>query len=194
MRRLGVLFAVTGLAAVTACGGGGSATTSPTRTAAATVAATVAATAGATPVPVPTDAEATIAAGATPAAVDLCTLLTTAEVGAALNETVSAGAAEDNSCVWIQADATGTSSLLIETDTVDDFDAIKALTGDTVTTTPVSGVGDDAYLKSLNPEVVTFYVRKGANVIQLQVVPSTLPVADQITALKALGAKAAARL
>ena len=216
MRRTKVMTAVLGLVLVAACGGGGTAAT-PTRpaaTAAATTGATAAplATAPAAPTVAPTaivtsppvqtpEATAepvqTLPPEATPAgtaaAVDFCSLLTSDEVAAALSEQVSAPQPDADTCGWIPAAADGTKTLVLEGIDVTDFNDLEGMTVG-VTNTHVAGMGDDAFIQTLEAATTTLYIKKGAVAMELIVVAAELSANDIATIETTLGAKAAARL
>lgn len=206
MRRMSVMTAVLGLVLLTACGGGAATTptgSAPPPSTARPATAVPVATPAPTAAPVPTVAAIeeptpqpveTQGAGGSPSALDLCSLVSTTRVSAVLKQNVLDGAAEAGTCTWAPSDATGTTLLIIEQDTVDDFNSIRTITGGYEVTTLI-GLGDDAYVSvATGTNVATLYLRKGDNFIQIGVVDQSWSVADVTGAEKTIAAEAVSGL
>lgn len=216
MRRMSAITAVFGLMLLTACGGGATTTpsgTAPPPTAARPATAAPTATRAPTAVPVATPAPTiapvetlestaepveTLPAETTPVGtpgdIDYCMLLTTDEVSSALSEPVTDGMTDVGSCGWAPSDSSGNKLLTLEGLSASDYDGLKTLTDVGITTMHVSGIGDDAFVQSMDAGVTVLYVLKGSTAIEILVVAPDLYANDIATIETTLGAKAAPRL
>jgi hypothetical protein len=121
---------------------------------------------------------------------DPCSLLTQAEVSAALGVNISAGKATGKICRWAEPAARpGVSPALVLT--IQDakaFDfAKKPSTSATLVKTPAAGVGDDAVFNTIGIVTVTLTVKKGDTYFEVHVYG--FPV-DQTKSMEATAAKA----
>jgi hypothetical protein len=114
--------------------------------------------------PAPADQAATPAPAsqaATPAGAgfNVCTLLTPAEVGAAIGETAKQATLTGNAlnCHWAGTSAGSQNGALVLIYTLAQYDTAKADLGGT----PVSGVGDDAFFSGTGTDL-TLIVKKGS--------------------------------
>ncbi len=97
---------------------------------------------------------------------DACSLLTQAQVSAALG--VSAGAGSHTplkslrTCTWTEPNGPlGGKSVVLMLKTANDFNNAKtSMKGPGTTVTPVTGIGDDAYYVAIGASVI-LYARKG---------------------------------
>ena len=137
------------------------------------------------------------AANAAPAG-DACALLTPAEVGAALGVPVGAGAyvtpTFKRTCTWTATWSGGGIVTLLLQD-VSGFDGGKRLArmgGKDTSLTPVSGLGDDAYLLALGTQV-GLTIKKGRVAFKVALY-AEMPVARKEATEKAIARQVAARL
>jgi hypothetical protein len=145
------------------------------------------------------------AAGGTPLAhavppADACSLLTPAQVSAALGVSVEAGKTEDKSiCEWSQQDAPALRGKAVQLTImepignltpVDRFNAAKTPVPGVVKT-PVSGLGDDAVYGG-NKFRVTLTVKKGNSAFEIMV--SGFPVEETKAKEKVLAQQVLAKL
>jgi len=166
------------------------ATPAPTEAPVATVAPVE--TPESTAEPVETLPAETTPAG-TPGDIDYCALLTKDEVSSALSEPVTDGLTDAGSCGWGPTDASGDKLLTVEGVATTDYDQLKAMTVGVVNT-PVTGIGDDAFVQTLGGAVTSLYFRKGDVAVQITVVAAELQANDVAAIENTLAAKAAARL
>ena len=98
---------------------------------------------------------------------DACSLLTQAQVSAALGVSVGAGSHMPpkylRMCTWTQPNGpTGGKNVVLMLKTADDFNNAKTLmNGPGTTVTPVSGIGDDAYYTTIGVHTSILYAKKG---------------------------------
>ena len=131
---------------------------------------------------------------------DACSLLTPAQVSAALGVSVEAGKTEDKSiCEWSQQDAAALKGKVVlptiiepigNLTPVDRFNAAKTPVPGVVKT-PVSGLGDDAVYGG-NKFRVTLTVKKGNSAFEIMV--SGFPVEESKTKEKTLAQDVLAKL
>ena len=107
-----------------------------------------------------------LTAAAIPArAADACSLLTTAQVTAAMGTPVKPPTPGPKNCVWSAVNGKGNTYLsLRDTTGYDKFKSTAQMTGQLV---PVSGLGDDAFFVGEGNDP-TLYVKKGSTVALLR--------------------------
>ena len=184
LRRLAVgALVVGGSLGLAACS---SSSSTSTTTTAASGSGSTATTSGGT--------ATTKASGGSSAAAVSCALAPAAQVGAALGITVGAPTPEDNGsvtvCTYQQTGGSGQVIVRFQTGmTPASFSANEAqFTANGETTTPVSGLGDQAYSSTIGgggsaPEVNTIVVLKGSNEILITGPASQAQVQSLATAL-----------
>lgn len=110
--------------------------------------------------------------GGSGAQVDLCTVLTTAQIQQAIGVPVGPGKKSDEpsvGCGWIDPNSGNNSSVvLLYVDPMIYQGSKKANGQNGITLTPVSGLGDEAYLESLAPNAKPLLLmKKGSLVVSL---------------------------
>ena len=130
--------------------------------------------------------------GASEAATEPCKLLTPAEIGGALGATFGAGdPIGTTGCSW--SSATPHMIVTVSLWPPTEWDRMKAGGGvPGSTTTPVSGLGDDAFFATI-AQYVVLYVKKGQTVYLFKVYGVKDP-AKQMSAEKTLAGAALKRL
>jgi hypothetical protein len=110
---------------------------------------------------------ATLAAAPT----DPCSLLTTAEVSAALGVTVPAPKPPGKICRWAPADSKpGGPAVVLTLQDAQAFEFAKApASSANVTKTPVSGIGDDAVFNTIGVVTAMLMVKKGETYFEVHV-------------------------
>ncbi len=127
---------------------------------------------------------------------DACSLLTSAEVGAALGTAAGAGEpitpTDHNVCTWRAPDGRSWVTLLLQT--LQAFDGGKKLAAmsNRVAVTPVAALGDGAYFLAIGDQV-GLIVKKGAVAFKVEVYLHG-PLPPKQAAERALAAKIAPRL
>jgi hypothetical protein len=133
------------------------------------------------------------AAGAAPT--DACALLTSSQIQSVLGVPVSAGQPITptirTSCKWLEAgvDAFQAKTVIVSIKSEQAFAAGKALLSGRITTTPVSGIGDEAYMTSGTISYgATLSVRKngGAFSVTVRGYPDVATIQAKDTALAKL--------
>jgi hypothetical protein len=144
---------------------------------------------------------ATSAGGGTQTgAVAACTLLTPADVQLAFGSpagspTVNQGGGKSNNCTYGLADPNRYDTIELQVLTEQsDYDRAKATTTSGITVTPVSGVGDDAFLFDAGGAGTSLYVKKGGTLFEITILTIGDPtmVASQIMTAEEAVAKAVA--
>ncbi len=137
----------------------------------------------------------TVAPSATAAADDACSLLTQAQVGAALGVPVSAGtyvmATTKKTCTW-KATGKGGEIATLMLSTVDEHERGKKGAAYGATFAPLSGVGDDAYYLGTE-QFFNLFVSKGITAFKVAVY-AKIPVEKQQSIEKALAEQAVSAL
>jgi len=115
------------------------------------------------------------------AASDPCTLLTPAQVSAALGGTVGAGKPVAGTCHWSQDGKAGAELLKLDVNivTLDRYNRMKSVTVGTVSA--VSGLGDDAYYSTLQQgrtTLTTLNIKKGSTAVVIRVSGGTKAAAE----------------
>ena len=125
------------------------------------------------------------------AAGEACTLITQAQVSAALEIPVDAGTpiGRPSSCQWIGKGRFATLTIIQPRDgksPVDSFNAGKASTMPGIITEPVSGVGDEAYYVYFNTKErsgLGLVVKKGSSAFEIRVYGFELDKAKSVAKL-----------
>lgn len=129
-------------------------------------------------VPCATEPAASEGPTSSEAASGFCALLTPDEVGAITKHTMTVGTSDDSSCGWTSVSGDDVVILVIQDLAPSDFDDIKALALPGVTNTAVPGVGDDAFVQSLNDVTSSLYLKKGDKGIQVTLVDPAMAGSD----------------
>jgi hypothetical protein len=129
-------------------------------------------------VPCATEPAASEGPTSSEAASGFCALLTADEVGAITKHTMTVGTSDDSSCGWTSVSGDDVVILVIQDLAPSDFDDIKALALPGVTNTAVPGVGDDAFVQSLNDVTSSLYLKKGDKGIQVTLVDPAMAGSD----------------
>ncbi|HEY3935763.1 MAG TPA: hypothetical protein VGL65_14210 [Gemmatimonadales bacterium] len=125
------------------------------------------------------------------APVDPCMLLTTAQVSSAIGGTAQAGQPiYTTGCSWSSESPKAMVTIALESDSM--YMAMKAAKSPMIVNTAISGVGDDAYYKTLGV-TSTLTVKKGNTVFVVRVYGITDP-SKQREIEKTLATDVAARL
>ncbi|MGH7523259.1 MAG: hypothetical protein ACREK8_03045 [Gemmatimonadales bacterium] len=117
-------------------------------------------------------AAAVLAIGTAPRAhasslVDPCSLLTTAQVSSAIGGQAQAGKPiYATGCSW--SSTAPKAMVTISFDKLATFDSLKAASSPVVQKTMVSGIGDDAFYKTMGP-MITLTVKKGGTYFVMRV-------------------------
>lgn len=99
---------------------------------------------------------------------DACSLLTEAQISAVLGANVGAGKpAAPTLCQW--SDAGGAKVVNLFLMTAQEFERHKAFVDKGMTTTPASGIGDDAFFQTGRSYGTLVEVKKGAGAFQVKV-------------------------
>jgi hypothetical protein len=127
---------------------------------------------------------------------DACALLTSAQVSAALGVSVGAGAyvtpTFKKTCTWT-ATTSGGGTVTLNLQSLDLYESGKKLASNgKVTTTSISGIGDDAYYFGTD-KLVSLIAKKGSTAFKVAVY-AHIPVEKQQAAEKALALQVAPQL
>ena len=116
--------------------------------------------------------------------VDPCSLLTLAQVGAALGTQVGEGKHVGSTvCLW--AEPGGRKRLDVTLLTERGFAAAKTPIGGIITKTPVSGVGDDAVFATTGKLSAGLSVKKGGTMFSIQIMGVPLDQAQAVNDVQA---------
>jgi hypothetical protein len=136
-------------------------------------------------------------ADAAPPTDDACSLLTTAQVSAALGVPVGAGTTITptfkKTCTWTAA-TNGGGTVTLNLQSVDQYEGGRKLAsyGKSVSSTSIAGVGDDAYYSGTD-KLISLVVKKGDVAFKVAVY-AHLPIDEQRAVEKALALQVAALL
>jgi hypothetical protein len=107
-----------------------------------------------------------------------CALLTSDEIQTLIGSPVIETGGDDTSCGWVSAGADSSTIILVQDLAISDFDQLQSTTLPGMSNTPISGVGDAAFLQTLNDTVTVLYMKKGDRGIQVTVVDSSRSNSD----------------
>ena len=142
-------------------------------------------------------AVATGSADAAPPPSDACSLLTTAQVSAALGVPVGSGTyitpTFKKTCTWTAA-TSGGGTVTLNLQSLDQYEGGRKLAsyGKSVSSTSIAGVGDDAYYSGTD-KLISLVVKKGSVAFKVAVY-AHLPLDEQRAVEKALALQVAALL
>jgi hypothetical protein len=138
--------------------------------------------------------------GGGPTLSDPCSLLTQAEVSAALGKPVGPGTPENGakSCAWDYTSSSGSieaqASIDIEGESFDKLCGVPSNAALGITMTQLIGVGDKACIAELAGSLPVLTFEKGGHVLSTSVGLGNVPPATAEAAAKALAIAAAARI
>ena len=129
---------------------------------------------------------------------DACALLTQAQVTAAVSVSLGAGTHVNQTftktCTWTPATPGEVKAVTLNLQTAQEYDGgkaklekVKTLMPNPPKTTPVAGVGDDAYFLEF-PNVTSLFVKKGSEAFKL-VIYGAMPAPKAEGALKTLASQ-----
>jgi len=107
-----------------------------------------------------------------------CALLTTDELGQVTKHTMTVGSSDASSCGWTSISGTDVVIVVVQDLATSDFDQLKSLAVGGVTNTPLSGIGDDAFIQTLGGVTSSLYFKKGDRGLQITLVDPALSGAD----------------
>ena len=130
---------------------------------------------------------------------DACAVLTLAQVSAAVGVSVQAGTHVNQTftktCTWTPATPGEVKAVTLNLQTAAEYDGgkaklekVKTLMPNPPKTTPVAGIGDDAYLLEF-PNITSLFVKKGTGAFKL-VIYGAMPAAKAESAEKTLATQA----